>query len=451
MDDERCRITVVGARRRVDLAVPSRAPIAEYVPELSRLCGQETDETFPASWSLAPPGAGPLPLSTSLMEARVVDGATLYLRDVVDGEADEPYVADLDEMVDEIRSGWDRWRPRHRAFSLIGIGLAVMVASVVELAFGSPGNPAVGIVAIAAGFGAPLLAGTAVRRRWPVPRPLRVAVALGGCPLLASAGYELPVSRSAAGAAALCIAVGALVGALAATVAVPDVCTLIVSLCTAIALPVTLLSALAHATPVRCAAVVGVAALVLLSVAPAAAGRLVALASAYSDRDTPADPAVAVGTIMSRGRGVLITLALVSSVAGGVCLLVLGSSGDVFAIGLAACLSVALLVQAGESDVPAAVMPPLVAGSGGLAVLAATAPVRLLGFQPASMTLLVLGAGAAVLGAGFALANGRSPDVPGERPEWFATTGAVLLAASVALAVGVFGVFADLAHLGGRL
>ena len=451
MDDERCRITVVGRRRSVDLAVPARAPIAEYVPTLTRLCGQETDDTFPAAWSLALPGARPFPLNVSLLEAQVVDGATLYLRDVVEGEADEPLVTDLEELVEEARGGWDRWNTRHRGFTVIGIGLTVLVAALAVLTLGSPDTPVAGIAAIVAGFGVALLAGSAARREWSVPVPLQLAVALAACPLLAFAGYALPISRHATGAAAIAVAVGAVVGALAAVLAVLDARTLLVWLLAAIALPVTVLLAVVHATLVESAAVTGVVALILLSAAPAAAGRLVALAPARGKSSAPPSPAVEIAMIMSRGRGVLITLALTSSLICGACLLVLGNSADPFAVALAACLSLALLAQAGQSDVPVAVMPALVAGSAGLAVLAMRAPVHLLDLQGAAAALVTCGVGAAVLAIGLAMVNGGSAEAVDERPQWLGSVGVALLAVSAPLAVGVFGVFQHLAHLGGRI
>jgi type VII secretion integral membrane protein EccD len=451
VDDERCRITVVGRRRRVDLAVPARAPIAEYVPTLTRMCGQETDETFPAAWSLALPGARPLPPSVSLVDAQVTDGATLYLRDVVEGETDEPLITDIEELVEEARGGWDRWNTRHRAYTVIGIGLAMVVVAIAVLTLGSPDAPVAGLVAIIGGFGSALLAGSAARRGWPVPVPLQLTVALAACPLLALAGYSLPVVRTGSGAAVIAAAVGATVGALAAVLAVLDASTLLVLLLTAVALPVTLLLVLVRATPVESAAVVGVVTLILLSAAPTAAGRLVALAPSRGGSNAPPDPAAEIAAIMNRGRGVLITLALVSSLIGALCLLVLGNSTDPFAIALALCLSLALLAQAGQSDVPVAVMPALVAGAAGLVVLAMRVPVHVFHQEAAAAALMTFVLGAGVLGIGLAMASMRSTNIAEERPSWFGTVGVTLLAFSAPLAVGVFGVFQHLAHLGGRL
>jgi type VII secretion integral membrane protein EccD len=449
VDDERCRITVVGARRRVDLAVPAHAPIAEYVPELTRLCGQETDETFPSSWSLALPGARPFPLGVSLLEAQVVDGATLYLRDVAEGETDEPVVTDLEDLAEEVRDRWDRWNPRHRVHTAIGIGLAVMVGSVALSAFLGPDSPVTAFVAIITGSVAAMLGGTAVRRDWAVPAPLRAAVAMAACPLFGLAGYVIPPSANAVAPAT---AGGAVIGALAAALAVPEVATLLLLLVAAIALPVAIVLAVLHATFTESAAITGVVALVTLSAAPAIAGRLATLAPARGTGGAPADPAGEIATIMGRGRGALITLALVLSLAVTACLLPLGDSDDPFAVGLAGCVGLALLVQAGESEVPVAVMSRLTAGFAGLTVVALRAPVHLLHLSPGSVTLLVCALGAVALVAGCGVASRRAAgETPGERPSWLGTLGITLVALSVPLAAGVFGVFGDLAHLGGRL
>jgi hypothetical protein len=155
---------------------------------------------------------------------------------------------------------------------------------------------------------------------------------------------------------------------------------------------------------------------------------------------------------MGRGRGALIALALTLSLVAAACLLVLGDSSDPFAVALAACVSLALLAQAGESEVPVTVMSRLSAGFAGMAALALRAPVHLLHLRSTPVALLVCAVGAAVLGVGCGLAGrGLSTETPGDRPSWLGTLGTALVAFAVPLAVGVFGVFGDLAHLGGRI
>jgi MinD-like ATPase involved in chromosome partitioning or flagellar assembly len=73
---QRVLITVVGTRKRVNLAVPSEPPIAELLSTLVDKCGESADRT---SWSVAHSSSGTLPLDRSLHDCGVTDGAILYL------------------------------------------------------------------------------------------------------------------------------------------------------------------------------------------------------------------------------------------------------------------------------------------------------------------------------------------------------------------------------------
>ncbi|MFB9831711.1 EsaB/YukD family protein [Actinoallomurus acaciae] len=448
MDDERCRITVVGRLRRVDLAVPAQAPIAEYVSVLSRMCGQDTDETFPAAWSLAPAGARPFPPDMSLLEAQVVDGATLYLRDVLEGEADAPVVTDIEEIVEELADRWSRWNSRHWAMTIVGVGVAGLLAALAVPILRGSDDPPAGLLAILAGFGLALLARLATRRDWPVPVPLRIAVALAACPAFALAGGALPVDGG--GARAVAVAAGAVVGAITALVALPHEGTLIVTVLAAAALPLAIVLVAAGADLVQGASVVGVAALLTSSSASAVSGRLVMLVPAPSVPGTAPDPVAEIADSMGRSRGVLIVLAVVTSLVSAACLVVLAGADDPFAVALALCLSLALPAQAGQSVVPVAVMAGVTAGAAGLVALAIEAPARLPGVPGVVPLLVTCGLLAVLVVGGFALAT-RPLRRLNERPSWLATTGLMLSVLSVPLAVGAFGVFQHLIDVGGRL
>jgi type VII secretion integral membrane protein EccD len=451
VDDERCRITVVGKRRRVDLAVPARAPIAEYIPTLTRMCGQESDETLPASWSLAPAGDRPFHPSVSLLEAQVVDGATLYLRDLVEGETDGPLITDLEEMVGDVGDQWVRWNARHRATTVIGIGAGGFIAALAALVLSAPEDPLTGLVAIVSGFVFALAAGIATRRRWPVPARLRLAMALAACPALALAGYALPVSRTGGGAAAIAVVAGANIGALGALIAMLNVWTLTAELFAVAALPVTILLGLLHATRVECAAATGVAALLLLSATPSAAGRLTTLPPTRGVAAVPLDPEEEVAAMLKRSRRVLVILALTLSLIVAACLIVLGGSTDPYAAGLALCLSLALLAQAGHSNVPVAVMLVSGAGAVGLITLVIRTPTTFLHASPTGLGAFVAcGISVIMLCAGIAMTLLPSYDVDA-RPAWLGSVAVMLSVLSVPLAVGVFGVFEYLAGVGGRL
>src|SRR5262245_6574499 len=99
MLDDRSRVTVVGARKRLDVSLPSEAPVGEYVGRLAELCGQDRRRVLPQAWSLSVPGRVSIPLGESLAEQGVTDGEVLYLRDLARDLDAAPVVEDIDEAV----------------------------------------------------------------------------------------------------------------------------------------------------------------------------------------------------------------------------------------------------------------------------------------------------------------------------------------------------------------
>jgi type VII secretion integral membrane protein EccD len=450
VDDKRCRVTVVGKRRRVDLAVPANAPIMEYISTLTTMCGQESDDNLPAAWSLAPAAGGPFHPSLSLAEAKVVDGATLYLRDLVQGETDVPLITDVEELVMEANDRWAHWDSRHAVMTTISVGLGVVIAALAMLVIEEPDTPSSGLAAIFFGIGFITLAGFSVRRDWAVPALLRRALALSACPALALAGYAIPISRTGSTTAAAVVAIGVCIGALGAFLALLDVWTLIVAVLAVVALPVTVLLALLHATGAECAAVIGVVAFGIANSAPGLAGRLVTLPPAQRNAVPLRDPAAEIAASVRRTRKALLVLMLAASLILAGCLLTLGSADDPYAVGLAVCLSLGLLAQAGQNNVPGAVMLMMATGATGLTVLAIRAPANLLDTSAAATALITSLAGGLVLVTGILLA--RMPVTTARpRPPWLGSIGVFLSVLTVPLAVGVFGVFEYLATLGGRL
>jgi type VII secretion integral membrane protein EccD len=73
------RITVDAPHRRLDVAVPDRAPVAELLPELLRLAGAPVPSTEPRGWILRRPGGEALVPSRALRDQGVRDGEVLYL------------------------------------------------------------------------------------------------------------------------------------------------------------------------------------------------------------------------------------------------------------------------------------------------------------------------------------------------------------------------------------
>src|SRR5258708_19084311 len=123
MIDGRSRVTVVGARKRIDVALPAAAPIGEFSSGLASLCGQAGHGALPPAGSLAVAGGAPLPLSASLAESGIVDGQVLYRRDLARDPGPDANLEDIPELIAseaeaQRRGGWPR------ALVVITFGLA---------------------------------------------------------------------------------------------------------------------------------------------------------------------------------------------------------------------------------------------------------------------------------------------------------------------------------------
>jgi hypothetical protein len=131
MLDRRSRVTVVGASKRVDVAVPSDAPVGEYAAALARMCGQARGGVMPPAWTLAPAGAAPISVDTSLVDAGVTDGQVLYLHDVARDPGAAPVVEDIGELVaDESERNRDRSNPRGPTIASLGLLWLLLSAAV---------------------------------------------------------------------------------------------------------------------------------------------------------------------------------------------------------------------------------------------------------------------------------------------------------------------------------
>lgn len=453
MTDQHCRVTVVGEHRRVDLALPARAPIAEYVMTLAGMCEQPDDDVNPAAWSLATAGHAPLSLASSLDTAGVTDGQVLYLRDITAGDADEPVIRDIDETVAEVTGRFDRWAwtPAARAVTQLAVAGGWLLATALVLAFMAPhrGSPLPGVLALAGAICAISLAACAYRRRWPVPVWLPRVLAVSAIAEFAVAGRLLvaaePASGGRPGALALATAAGAAAGSLAALAAVPSTVTLALPLLAVPAVAAAATLAALHASATESVAVVCVIAVGLGSFAPWSAGHLVAY-SPFENRHRITDP----DAVDDQVRRAWILLAAWNSVLGATeagCLLRLGMSASPIALALAGCVSLSLLLHAGEGRQLFDVVPVAVAGTVGVFTLALAAPERF-GAPWWTGPLACSAAGALLLLGGVALAFRRAP---GRRPGWFTPVANLLGVASVPLMVAVFGVFGHLANLGHHL
>jgi WXG100 protein secretion system (Wss), protein YukD len=459
--DGRSRITVVGAARRVDVALPSDAPIGEYSAVLAGLCGQHRRGAAPAIWSLATAGAQPLSLTASLSAAGVVDGQVLYLRDL-DRDLGGPVVMDLDEHIAEESargqaSGW----PRSQA--LLSFGL-LWVAASAALGLVRHADFAAALVLVGAGL-ALLGAGWALaQQRRPAPPALCVLTALASVPCFAVAGGVLGQLLAGGQFRWAAMAAGAAVAVLMCLAATPEAAVTVLGVQAAVALAVTVLLVAVRATRAESAAVVAVAALTLISLAKPAAARAAVWAGSQS-LDGP-DPARTALGLLARTRGLSAVLMALPAVALALAVPVLALSGGGYGLAMAVTASLALLVRSWQSGFAIEFVPFGAAAATGLFAVLTLAAGRTWPGSTGTVAVLV-GAGLLLVSAGIAAiaaapgapdpaeaAAGpadRRPLPPPRRParrRLADLVGVYCLTATVVLALGPFGVYSDLMTLG---
>lgn len=443
MADQLCRVTVVGETRRVDLAVPAQAPIAEFISTVAGLCAQDDDAAFPAVWSLAVPGRAPLPLHASLDQAGVLDGQVLYLRDLAAGEADEPVVLDIAEAVEEATDGLQRWAwtPRSRAVTMLAAASCWLVAALIILAVRPEGSSPRLLSGLAIGVGLATAAAAAVitRQSRPVPAPLGMALALSVVAEFAIGGGFLPGHPTL-----VAVADGGAVGSFLAFLAVRDRLTLPLPILGVITLLLSVFLLAVRAGPAQSVSVIAVIGLALLAIGPHWAGQFATHPQVGGTLD-----GVGVHNQVRRAWLLLTVWSQLVCVITGADLVLLTTFPGWYAQALAGCAALALVFGAGAYRQLTEVIPNAAAGAAGLLALVLELPGRV-HLQPWSGPVAAIGLGLAVFGAAFA--RPAAGDQLNRGPGGFAR-GAVLVlrAVCVALMITSFGVFAELQSLGHRL
>lgn len=460
MLDARSRVTVVGARKRVDVALPTTAPIGEYVAGLADLCGQERRNPLPHAWSLALAGEAALPLDESLGSSGVTDGQILYLRDLATDPDTEPVIEDVGELV-ATKAQSERDNAMPAGLVVIGFGLAWLVATAL-LALRYHGVLIGGaLVLIVAGLA--LVAGgwSLSQRSTPVPGVLRLLIALASVPCLAVAG-ALVASALAGGAYAWVGAIGgANVAGLLALAAMPEsvVIALEVQLATAAVVSPVLIAV--RATAVQSSATVVIVAMAFLGVSKV----LAAAIAASSRRPTrnASSMAQSVTELLIRSRRLLAVVTAGPALALAIAFVVLARSRGGFAIALAAVAGSALLVRARQRGFTQEIV--LVGGAGMVGLFGALAALMSRYHLGGPAVVAILGvAGVALVGVGTAatlLRRKPSPapvlTTPGgalpvmarpDRHRFVDVVGTLCHIASISLALGVFGIFDDLVGMG---
>jgi type VII secretion integral membrane protein EccD len=135
------RVTVAAPARRIDLALPERAPLAELLPALLGHAGEDLADTGARAggWALRRADGRVLDPSRTLAAQRVRDGEVLHL---TSAHTDWPEL-EYDDLVDAIATGSARtgatWGPRHTRATGLALGaLAVVLCLAAVLRSGPP-------------------------------------------------------------------------------------------------------------------------------------------------------------------------------------------------------------------------------------------------------------------------------------------------------------------------
>lgn len=205
------RVTVVGPRRRVDIALPAQVTFADLFPAVARYSGLDQGDLMrePEGWVLQRLGHPPFSLSATPASEDLHDGELLYLRP----KSVEMPALSADDIADEIASvhdGAGRWTPADTQRLALGAGAAALLAGAVLLARSGPHwtLPAV----LAAGVMVVLLAASAAASR-----------AAGSTPVAAMLGYASLPYAFIAGVAGVAATVRGLPGATGAPGSAGDV------------------------------------------------------------------------------------------------------------------------------------------------------------------------------------------------------------------------------------
>lgn len=155
-----CRLTVMSASQRIDLAVPVQLTIGELLSIVVSGLGPETADQGVAEggWVLQRAAEPPLDPSTTVGASQLHDGDVLQLRTRATRLPELAYDDVLEAVATGVLSRTARWQPVHTLRSACGFATVLLVFALVTIALYGPKWT---IPAVAAGVGAVLLILTA--------------------------------------------------------------------------------------------------------------------------------------------------------------------------------------------------------------------------------------------------------------------------------------------------
>ncbi|MDR7274226.1 EsaB/YukD family protein [Catenuloplanes atrovinosus] len=453
MADQRSLVTVVGARKRVDVALPATTPVGEYAGRLADLCGQDGHDVFPPAWSLTPAGGAPLALEDSLVDAGVADGAVLYLIDVAGDPGGEPAIEDIEELVADQTESYRAAEPP-RGLIVIALSLAWLAATGYVLLRAHGGLTA----AIAMTLAALVLLGTSwglQQRRSAVPPGLCLAMSMASAACMAAAGGLLFAELSA-GLWWVGVIAGANLGMVMALATTPELILFAVELQLLVAGLLIPLFLPLRVTAAEAAAAVVVAAVALLGGSKWIAASITAWASRPPKSSAPM--AQAVTGLLVRARRVLTFVIAGPVLALTVAQPVLALSGNWWAIVLAAVSGTALLVRTRQAGFRGETIAFGVSGLAGVFAAIGAVAHRFGGTGATAVTLVLCGFVVLAIGVLISLVQlpitESTTDVSlagaaaAGRRSVAEVVGMLCNLAVAPLAMGVYGVYGELAAIG---
>jgi type VII secretion integral membrane protein EccD len=147
------RVTIAAPQRRIDLALPEQASVAEVLPGVLTKAGEHlADQGAPdGGWVLRRADGAELTLGRTLGSHRIRDGEILHL---VPRELDWPEL-EYDDLVDAVASGsgrlgaaWSPWHTRISGLACAAIALLVVITTILRL--GAPWQEPAGWLLITA-------------------------------------------------------------------------------------------------------------------------------------------------------------------------------------------------------------------------------------------------------------------------------------------------------------
>ncbi|MFE3447464.1 type VII secretion integral membrane protein EccD [Nonomuraea sp. NPDC059194] len=134
-----CHVTIVGPRKRADLALPADIPLPHVLPGLLRAMDEVGGEATSASgWMLQRLGGPPLDIGQSLGTLGVLDGEVLYLRprEAILPPALYDDVADV--VAGGVKDGSGKWTPDHTRLAGTASACGLLVMGALALYFAGP-------------------------------------------------------------------------------------------------------------------------------------------------------------------------------------------------------------------------------------------------------------------------------------------------------------------------